>query len=136
MPSPNFQANGTISICRFVKVDASYAGNRVIQTTATTDVPIGISQQGSKLAPLPGAASTAADTAGDPIQVYGIGEICLLQSTAAGWTAGDLLTSDASGQGVSAVASGGTGFFFGAIALETISGAALGRVQVLSPAKR
>jgi hypothetical protein len=125
MATPNFVANGTIQPSRFVTIDST-SENAVIQASANTQELIGISQEWSKLAPIPGASSEAAD-AGDPIKVYGLSDICLLQSTTAGWTAADRLTSDANGNGVTA---SGTDHY-GAVALTTVSGAGLGRVQVV-----
>jgi hypothetical protein len=125
MATPNFVANGTIQPSRFVTIDST-SENAVIQASANTQELIGVSQEWSKLAPIPGASSEAAD-AGDPIKVYGLTDICLLQSTTAGWTAGDRLTANSSGQGVTA---SGTEHF-GAVALTTVSGAGLGRVQVV-----
>lgn len=128
MPSPNFTANGTIQPSRFVLVDpASTSGDQVIQASTATTELIGISQEFSKLAPIPNATSEAA-AAGDLVKVYGLGEICLLQSTSAGWTANDRLCADADGKGIASTADAQ---FYGAIALTTISGAALGRVQVV-----
>ena len=123
--SPNFLANGAISTSVFVEVDAS-SNNRCIQATAGAFC-IGISQEGSQLAPIPGASSLAATAADQEIQVYGLGEVCLLNATSAGWTAGDRLKADSSGFGVTASASD----YFGAVALETLSGIGLGRVQVV-----
>lgn len=124
MTAPNLQANGTIAVSTFVKVDAT-TSNKAIQAGAT-DVPIGISQEYANAAPIPGASTNAA-VAGDPLKIYGLGDICLLQSSTAGWTAGDQLKPSTGGVGVTA-SSNDT---YGAIALETISGAALGRVQVV-----
>jgi hypothetical protein len=125
MTSPNLIANGTIACSTFVKVDSS-TSFKCIQAAANTDWPIGISQEWADAAPIPGASTNAA-VAGEQVKIYGLGDICLLQSTTAGWTAGDKLTSNSTGQGVTASGSN----VFGAIALETISGSALGRVQVI-----
>ena len=125
MPSPNYTANGTVQPSRFVVIDTS-TSSRVIQASASTSPLVGVSQEWSKLAPTPGQTSEAAD-AGDPIKVYSLGELCLLQSTTAGWTAGDRLTADASGDGKTTTTAGD---YYGAIALDTVSGQVLGRVQV------
>lgn len=125
--SPNLIANGQINASCFVSVDAS-SNNACIQS-ASGAFPIGISQEGSYLAPIPGAAVYAATASGQLIQIYGLGEICLLNATSAGWTAGDHLkpAADGSGYGITST----TGALFGAIALETLSGLGLGRVQVV-----
>jgi len=125
MAEPNFIANGTIQPSRFVVPDTS-VNKAVDQASGNSAFIIGVSQEWSKLAPIPGASSEAADQ-GDPIKVYTIGDICLLQSTTAGWTAGDRLTSDANGNGLTA---SGTNYY-GAVALTTVSGAGLGQVQVI-----
>lgn len=123
-------AAGTIAPSVFVITDTS-SWKAVNQATASTSFIVGISQEGAQNAPIPGASTVAATSAGDPIMVYQIGDICLLQSTTAGWTAGDRLTSNSSGQGITA---SGANVYFGALALTTISGGAagaLGQVQVV-----
>lgn len=125
MPTPNWIAGGTIQPSRFVIQDVSQ-NNAVVQASGTSDFIVGVCQEWSKLAPLPGAASDAA-TSGDQIMVYGLGEVCLLQSTTAGWTAGDRLTGDTVGRGLA----GSSTNYYGAIALTTLTGAGLGRVQVV-----
>src|SRR5262245_56120095 len=114
--SPNFIANGTIEVSRFVKIDTT-AGkkNNVIQAAAASDRTIDISQDGPYDTPdVTGAADDAA-RAGLPLKVFGLGEMCLLKIGTGGCTAGDELTSDASGQGVVAATTNRVG----AIALET-----------------
>lgn len=120
----NGTANGTINPSRFCITDTSVS-NAFDQASANSQFLIGVSQEYSKNAPIPGASQEAAD-AGDPVFVYSVGEVCLLQSTTAGWTAGDRLTSDANGNGVTA---SGTQYY-GAIARSTLSGAGLGNVEV------
>ena len=123
--SPNFVANGTVNPSTFVRIDAT-DNNKVIAASANSQFLIGVAQEWSKNAPIPNATQEAAD-AGDPLKVYGVGDICLLQATTAGWTAGDRLTSDANGNGVTASSTN----YYGAVALTTLSGAGLGRVQVV-----
>jgi hypothetical protein len=122
MGAPNFKASGTIAVSTFVKV----SGSNTCAQAGSGDVPIGVAQEWANAAPISGA-STSAAVSGDQVKVYGLGDICLLQSSTAGWTAGDQLKPDSSGNGVAA-SSNDT---YGAIALETISGSALGRVQVI-----
>lgn len=134
--NPAFRAGGTIYPSRFVVI-SSGADFTVTQAVAASQ-PFGISQDGSKLAP--GVqALTASDLyaaqSGDPIQVYGIGDVCLLEvGTAADITAGTRLSPDADGKGIA----NATGKWVGAIALEgasksTASVFNLVTVQVLSP---
>lgn len=121
----SYVAGGTIQPATFVIIDTSNPAEQVVAASANTQFMAGIAQESSESAPIPGATTQAA-VLGDPIKVYGIGEICLLQATTAGWTTGDKLTSNASGQGVTA----GSAQAVGAIAQETVSGAVLGRVEV------
>lgn len=127
MVSPNLISNGQINTSCFVSVDAS-SNNACIQS-ASGAFPIGISQAGSYLAPIPGAAGYATTASGQLLEIFGLSEVCLLNATSAGWTAGDHLKPAADGSGFGITAS--TGNYFGAIALETVSGVGLGRVQVV-----
>ena len=89
-------ASGDINPSRFVTKSGRYT---VAQGTLGA-VAIGISHEGSREVPLPGASSLAA-VAGDPIRVYSDTENCLLE-------AGDLvadgafLKSDSTGRGITA----------------------------------
>jgi len=122
----NFVATSTAAIypSRFVKLSAA---NEVIHATAATDVPVGISHEGTK-----SFDSNVAAAAKEPIAVYSVGEICLVE---AGGTisAGDLLEAGNAG---TAVPLGSTGTrHYAAIALE---GGAIGeriRCLVLPPVK-
>ncbi len=118
-------AAGSISPSVFVTIDTS-SEKAVNQASGTTAFIIGITDQWSKYAPIPNASVVAADTAGDPVTVFQEGDECLLTATTAGWTAGDRLTSNSSGQGVTASGSN----YYGAIALTTLSAAGLGQVKV------
>lgn len=124
MSSANFQATGNINPSVFVKIDTSN-DNSVVQCVGS-DQAIGVSQEFSKLAPIPGAASLAA-ASGDNVRVYGLGAICLLTAGSAGYTRGDKLKPDANGNAITASSND----LFGAIALESAVAAALGRVQVV-----
>lgn len=128
MSQPNFVngAAGNINVSTFV-IQSTSVNKAVDQATGTSTFIVGIAQEYPKYAPLPGASLVAADTQGDPVMVYSIGDTCLLQATTAGWTAGDRLTANATGLGVAASGSQ----YYGAIALTTMSGAGLGQVQVL-----
>lgn len=126
MTAPNFKAGGTINPSRFVKVSTA-ADNTALQAGAG-DYPIGISTPSQKLPPTPeNSGSTQAASSGDPIMIFGLGDICMLTAGSGGFTSGDKLKPDSSGQGITAT----TGAFFGAIALETAASGALGRVQVV-----
>lgn len=124
MPTPSFVAGGTINPSVFVYITGS---NTVSQASASTQKLIGISQEWSKFAPIPGATSEAANV-NDQITIYGLEHECLLNATSNGWTAGDRLTATTGGYGATASTDGN---FFGAIALSTMTGVGLGRVQVV-----
>lgn len=121
--NPAFRAGGTINTSRFVTIDTTAGKDfQAVQSNGATSLPIGISQDGSKR--VPGVNSlTAADTeiaaeAGDAIQIYGLGDVCLLDvGTAANISAGAELTADSDGKAVAATA----GQYVGAIALENAS---------------
>ena len=134
--NPAFRAGDKIAPSTFVTISGT--GDHVaLQGKATsTEHIIGISQDGSKLAPIPGFDTSYAADAGDPIQIYGLGDVCLLAvGTAADIKAGELLGPDANGAGIKSAA----GKNVGAIALEAASKTTdtkapnLVRVQVLPP---
>lgn len=128
MSSPNFVngAAGTIATSVFVVIDTSSA-KAVNQASSASVQIIGISSEYAQNAPLPNASTVAATSAGDPIKVFTIGDVCLLNSSTAGWTAGDRLTANAAGFGIAS----GSGNYYGAIALTTMTGLGLGQVQVI-----
>ena len=129
-----YVAGGTIEPSRFVYMSAAYT---VSQVTATTLVPCGISQDGSRapqgVAEMYGGTSlTQAATTGEQIRVFGPGEDCLLQMGAT-CAAGAILISDANARG--AVWSSTAALQYpGAYALEaaTATGQYI-RVQVKEP---
>src|SRR5271170_7710992 len=125
MASNNFQSNGLISPSVFVQIDPT-SNERIIQA-ANGSFPIGISSEGAQYAPIPGASSLAATSGGQSLNVYGIGDVTLLNATASGWTAGALLMPAYDGSGFGLTATGGANY--GAIALESITTTGLGRVQ-------
>ena len=99
---PNFVANGNITPSRFVKIDTTYTqGNRIIQCTATTDLPIGISQPGSIYAAgTPAYTGNAyAAVAGDDCMVFQPTETAKLELGGT-VTVGAYLQTDTSGRGV------------------------------------
>jgi len=120
-------AAGSISPSVFVVIDAT-SNKAVNQASGATSFIIGVSQEYSKYAPTPGASTAAADTPGDPVLVYQESNECLLTATTAGWTAGDRLTANSLGQGITATSTN----YYGAVALTTMSGAGLGQVKVVT----
>lgn len=130
--NPNFRASGNILPSYFVMCDPGVGENwKVLQAASGsidyTNAPIGISQEGTRNAPIPGASAYAAVDE-DPIQVYGQGDVCLLTIGVGGCTAGNLLKSDATGKGIVLAASALQ--YYGARALETCIADDLCRVQV------
>lgn len=124
---PQLIAGGTLAPMTFAKVSTA-ADDTCLQAGAN-DVIIGITQVGTDNPPgLTGATSNAA-TVGESIQLYGLGDICSLTAGSGGWTAGDRLKSDASGNGVT-IATSGVSQNCGAVALETVAAGGIGRVQI------
>lgn len=132
MQIPNFIANGNILPSTFVKIDSTQAMPSVIQAAANTDVLIGVSKESTDQAPIPALTGTQyAAIAGENCKVYQVGQACLLTIGAGGCTAGDFLTSDASGNGITTAP--GAGKRVGAIAMMTAAQGALCRVRVTDP---
>jgi hypothetical protein len=127
---PTFRAGGTIAPCRGVTLDVAN-DNQVVQVSATTQFIIGVSQEGSKLAPGTGGANQAvAAYQNDQIDVRGVGRVALAEIGSA-VTRGDKLICDANGRFVTMTALTANQNVAG-IALE--SGSALGvriRMQVI-----
>jgi hypothetical protein len=121
------KAAGTIPISTFVKLNA--AANQQFLSCGAGDRPIGISTEAAHDAPIPSVtARTTAAVSGDQFKYYPIGSICRLLAGSGGWTANDMLISDAGGAGVT-VASSTAAQFVGAIALETVAAGEYGLVQ-------
>src|SRR5215471_8471641 len=93
----SFVASGDIFPCRFVKMDT--ADGKVLQCVAG-DVPIGISQEGTRRSPYVDSSGKAA-AAGEPLAVYTLGERALLEC-AATMLPGVRVKPDASGKGIAA----------------------------------
>jgi hypothetical protein len=91
-------ANGNVSPARFVYLDSS-ADGKVLQASAATQKLFGISQAGTRRAPYSGLDDGYAAIAGENLQVYGLGEQCMLEL--AGTVApGDRLTATSGGKGI------------------------------------
>lgn len=125
--SPNLIAGGTIYPHRFVKVSTA-ADNTALQGSANAAV-IGISGVGTKDAPGV-TGNTYAAAAADPLEIFGLGDIPLLEAGSGGFTRGDWLKSDADGKGVPIAGTGGNQNI-GAKALESAAEGELGRVQIV-----
>lgn len=91
------KAGGNISPSRFVMGGGSQ--HTVIQNDGGSDsVHVGVSQDGAKDTPIPGASTLAAES-GDSLQVTTFGGTCLLEVGTAGVTAMRYVKSDANGAG-------------------------------------
>lgn len=118
---------GSIATNVFVTADVNNP-KAVNQASGSGIFIVGVSQDYSKYAPLPGQSPVAADTLGDPIMVWsGWGDTCLINATSAGFTAGDRLTSNGSGFAVTATSNQ----YCGGIALETATGVGLYQMQII-----
>lgn len=126
----SLMANGNILPYSFVKLDTT-TPFKVVQAAANTDIPIGVSSEQVDVPPIPQSTGTQyAAVAGEMLKVYRTGARCKLKIGAGGCTAGDRLTSDASGNGVTA---SGTNYY-GAVALDTRVSGELCDVMVTEPA--
>lgn len=111
----SYAPNGNISPNRFVKADTTTTGGYVVQAGAGDPV-LGVSQPGTRQAPLSGLDDTYAGVAGGPhVEVATPGDRTWLQ-TGGAVTWGDYLKSDSSGRGVTASSDGD---WYGARALQT-----------------
>lgn len=124
--APMLLAGGNVSPSRFVKLSTA-ANHTALQATAGSKI-IGISGVGTRLPPgITGDDGYhAVDT--ENIDMFSLGDICLLKIGSGGCTAGDYLKSDASGQGVTA----GAGEFAGAVALQTRLVGEFALVQIIN----
>lgn len=101
IPGPAFIAGGTIAPFTIVKINTT--ARQVVAAAATTDILIGISQPGMKGTPgVTGSDTTVAAASGDPIQILGGGNVAKVTLGSGGATRNDLLTSDGSGNAVTA----------------------------------
>ena len=125
---PACRCSGTIVVASFVKLDTAH--NNSIMQSGANGIVFGVSQLGSRAAPIPDivADPPQAGLAGESIRAYRDGEFCLLH-IGASVTTGDKLKADASGFGTPCVSSVGTKENYGAIALE--SGSAGEYIKVL-----
>ena len=122
-----FKAGGTIRVSRFVKI----TGNSTVSEAEAANRVVGISQAGGRTPPIPDVTTDPVEAAqsGEQLQVFQLGEECLLRIGDGGCSAGDALKADADGDGVTC-ASGGNNWY-GAIALEAASAGELALVQVV-----
>lgn len=135
--NPQFFASGNILPSIFVLCDPASGKNFYVMDGASGDVSyentvIGISQEGTQDPPGVTGSGTYAATDGNPIDIYGQGDVCLLRIGVGGCTAGNLLKADATGQGIAIANTAATVQYYGAQALQTCAEGDLCRVQVRS----
>jgi hypothetical protein len=127
--SPSLIAGGNINPASFV-MPSTVADNTGLQCTANT-LPIGISDVGTDTPPGVVGSGTLNAKATEPISLFALGDVCNLTAGSGGWTQGQFLKSDASGNGIP-VATSGVAQAVGARALETTPAGQQGLVQVMS----
>lgn len=126
--SPTFVAGGAINVASFVKSDPS-ADNQVLQAGVGSQI-LGICQREAVQFPTSSSGTPlAAAVSGDHVTVYAGGSLVPLTAGAAGYTAGDYLTSDANGNAIKA--KGGDNA--GAIAISTAAAGDVRDVWALEP---
>lgn len=131
--NPAFVAGANISPARFVKISGDFTVSQCTDGTSSAgDVVIGVSQEGS-LAP-PGIAEALvggtqtyyAATPGKTLKVFGLGDICVVES-GANITAGSKVKSDEFGKAIPATTSGDNA---GGIALHGVTSGEKVLIQV------
>ena len=98
LTAPSWVANGNISPCRFVTPSSTNQG-KCVQTTAATQLPVGISGEYTRNQPGSAADDGYAAVAGEEVNVHPPGTICNLTL---GGTVGTnaLIVSHTDGTGV------------------------------------
>jgi hypothetical protein len=106
-------------------VTLSAAANFTAKQSVVGEKPLGVSQEWSRLTPLPGAATYAAAD-GNEVSVYSLGQVCYLTCGTASITRGAQLKPDALGKAQVAVSTNA----YGALALESGVAGSLIRVVI------
>lgn len=121
-----YQTSGSVTVSRFVKI----SGTNTIAIAGAGDVPVGISQQGGRAAPIPSVTDSpvVAAATGEFCNVFTPGEECQVVIGTGGCTADDLLKPENGGTAIALAGSGAEAY--GARALETRSAGELCRVRV------
>ena len=104
---PGMVASGDVNRCRFLKT----SGDFQLAQCGAAELIFGVSQEGTKEAPIPGASSLHA-AAGDVVRYYADGDVCEIEVSAA-VLAGACVKSDASGRAVTC----STGDKYGAVCI-------------------
>lgn len=136
MASNGYVADGTILVSRFVMASPT-TDFRVIQATANA-VIVGISQEGSRIAPLPHVTADPPEAAiaGEQLNIFGKNEVVtMLEAGTGGVVRGDLLEAGTGGTGITALTTVGTVRNIGARALESAAAGELVRVEILKDSR-
>jgi len=123
-----FVASGTIIRARFVKI----SGVNTVAAAGAGEKIVGISQLGSRTAPIPGVTADPPEAAqsGEHLNVLDATDsFAMLEIGTGGCTAGDYLKAESGGKGVALGNSGKE--FIGAQAMETCSAGELCRVKIM-----
>ena|SRR5579859_2244988 len=112
--SRSYIAGGNIAPSVFVTPDTTVPGGQVVQAAATDKV-VGISQPGTRQAPLPGLDDGYCAIATQGLVVYDENDVCWLQIGGT-VTVGDFLKPTTGGVGITTTTDGD---FYGARALES-----------------
>lgn len=123
-----YTAGGTIRPSRFVKLNTS-ADFTVDEADANERI-IGISQTGTRDAPGVTGAGTDAASAEEEVMVFHPGQVAPLEAGSGGWSAGDMLKSDADGKGVIVATTGQARQWVGAIAEEAAAEGEIASVRI------
>lgn len=122
-------ANGTIPVSSIVKLDTS--DNNSVLVCGANGRAIGVSQHGSRTAPIPDVTASPAEAAqvGESLQVYTVGMTCLLRAGGT-ITPGAYIKSDSSGDGVVCAETAGLKENYVGISLEAAADGELFKVIV------
>lgn len=132
MASFSFVASAAIRPSRFVKL----SGVRQVAQAGDNEDILGVAQEGSNRAPLQDLVTDVyAAQAGQSLLVYSAGEMCLVEAGAA-ITAGQLLKSDSQGRAVPIATTGTTIQNYGAVALDSASGAGEKILVLVTPLQK
>jgi len=122
--NPSYVMGEDVGPSLFVKADPAYDFQALKATLGAE--PLGVTHEGTRDAPIPGASAYAALT-GESVRVYGLGEVCeVLVSATLAIVAGDRVAPDASSKAQPAV----HGFPYGGRALNAAAAAGKVRVQL------
>ncbi len=126
------RASGNISPSRFVTL----SGEQTVAQAGDNQDILGVAQEGSNRAPLQDYVSTVyAAQAGEQLQVYSVGELCLVEAGAA-ISAGALLKADSQGRAVPVATSGTTIQNYGAVALQPATAAGQKILCLVTPLQK